>query len=197
MNDKTGLSLVTDYGENQPLLMDYFGFNPELYKLKFASNGSHELSERVVQAFKEAGMLARLSKESESRGRDGRGFNGPGLDHGVFVPFRIMFGHEFKHVPIVQASIDSNLDPEKEWAVGKAVSKLREEGILILSGGLTVHTFEDFTAFSEKTAKPIYKEFSQAILDAAQQPTVRLPVVLPCVRYTHHIHIARTEGSSG
>lgn len=197
MNDKTGLSSVTDYGENQPLLMDYFGFNPELYKLKFASNGSHELSERVVQAFKEAGMLARLSKESESRGRDGRGFNGPGLDHGVFVPFRIMFGHEFKDIPIVQASIDSNLDPEKEWAIGKAVSKLREEGILILSGGLTVHTFEDFTAFSEKTAKPIYKEFSQAILEAAQQPTVRLFVTLPCVRYPHRIHIAQTEGSFG
>lgn len=166
------LLLVTDYGDDQPLLMDYFGFDPELYQLKFSSKGSHELSERVVETFKEAGMLARLTRESETRGRDGRGYMGPGLDHGVFVPFRIMFGHEFKDIPIVQASIDSNLDPEKEWAIGRAVSKLREEGILILSGGLTVHTFQDFSAFSEKSAKPIYKEFSQAILEAAQQPTV-------------------------
>ena len=163
---------VTDYGDDQPLLMDYFGFDRELYELKFSSRGSHEISERIVEVFKEAGMLAILTKETEPRGRDGRGYMGPGLDHGVFIPFRIMFGHEFKNVPIIQASIDSNLDPEKEWAIGRAVSKLREEGILILSGGLTVHTFEDFTAFVESTAKPVYKEFSSAILEAVQQPIV-------------------------
>jgi len=55
------------------------------------------------------------------------------------------------------------------WKVGKAVAKLRQEGILVLSGGLTIHTFEDFTAFSEDAAKPIFKEFDSAILDAVQQ----------------------------
>lgn len=44
---------------------------------------------------------------------------------------------------------------------------------MILSGGLTIHTFEDFSAFVEETAKPIFKDFNQAILDAAQQPQVR------------------------
>jgi len=34
---------------------------------------------------------------------------------------------------------------------------------------LTVHTFEDFTAFSEETAKPIFTSWSQAITDAVQQ----------------------------
>ncbi|KAH8117231.1 Extradiol ring-cleavage dioxygenase, class III enzyme, subunit B [Phellopilus nigrolimitatus] len=166
-----GERLVTDYGDNQPLLMDYFGFDPELYELKFVSRGSHDLSLRVVDAFKEAGHLARTVPVSEPRGQDGRGYAGPGLDHGVFVPFRIMFGHEFQDVPIVQASIDASLSPEKNWAVGKAVAKLREEGILILSGGLTVHSFADFEAFAEKTAKPIFKEFDQAISNAVLQPT--------------------------
>lgn len=31
----------------------------------------------------------------------------------------------------------------------------RDEGLLILSGGLTVHTFEDISSFNEKTAKPV------------------------------------------
>jgi aromatic ring-opening dioxygenase catalytic subunit (LigB family) len=61
----------------------------------------------------------------EPRGQDGRGFEGTGLDHGVFVPFRIMFGEEFTDIPIVQVSIDGSLDPEKNWQVGKAVAKLR------------------------------------------------------------------------
>jgi aromatic ring-opening dioxygenase catalytic subunit (LigB family) len=35
-----------------------------------------------------------------------------------------MFGTEFD-VPVVQVSIDSSLDPEKNWAIGKALSALR------------------------------------------------------------------------
>ena len=70
-------------------------------------------------------MKARLTNENEARGDDGRGFPGPGLDHGVFVPFRIMFGEEFTSIPIVQVSIDSSLDPERNWQAGKAVAKLR------------------------------------------------------------------------
>ena len=61
----------------------------------------------------------------EARGQDGRGFSGPGLDHGVFVPFKLMFGEDFMDVPVVQVSIDSSLSPEKNWAVGKAVEALR------------------------------------------------------------------------
>ena len=108
--------------------MDYYGFAPELYQLKFTSRGSSQLSQRVVQAFQESGVRARTTPASESRGRDGRGYNGPGLDHGVFVPFRIMFGEEFDgegSVPIVEASIHSSLSPEDNWQLGKAVAKLR------------------------------------------------------------------------
>jgi 4,5-DOPA dioxygenase extradiol len=52
---------------------------------------------------------------------------GPGLDHGVFVPFRIMFGEDFTEIPIVQVSIDSSLDPKKNWELGKALASLRYE----------------------------------------------------------------------
>ena len=158
--------------------MDYFGFPPQMYKLKFSSNGSHALSERVVEAFKSAGLPARTTSKLEARGRDGRGYSGPGLDHGVFIPFRIMFGHEFHDIPIVQASIDASMSPEKNWQIGQAVKQLREEGFLILSGGYTVHTFADFAAFAEKTAKPIYKEWDNAILQAVQKPDVSTYLLL-------------------
>ena len=73
----------------------------------------------------QAGVRARLTGPNEARGMDGRGFQGPGLDHGVFIPFRLMFGEEFRSVPIVQASIDGSLSPESNWNLGKAISKLR------------------------------------------------------------------------
>lgn len=122
--------------------MDYYGFPPELYQLKFKSRGDSALSQRIVDLYQnerhslfckscthqlssQAGQKARTTTVLESRGQDGRGFSGPGLDHGVFVPFRIMFGEEFTEIPVVQVSIDSSLDPAKNWELGKAVADLR------------------------------------------------------------------------
>ena len=143
---------MTDYGDENPLLMDYYGMSPELYKLQFSSRGDATLSRRVLELFhqvlylslsplsllpvrrlsktivrdpRQAGIRARLTTRDEVRGADGRGFAGPGMDHGVFVPFRLMFGEEFRSVPIVQASIDGSLSPESNWNLGKAIAKLR------------------------------------------------------------------------
>jgi 4,5-DOPA dioxygenase extradiol len=160
-----GERLVTDYPEN-PLLMDYYGFPPALYQLKFKSRGDSKLAQRVVDLYKQAGQKARTTTVNESRGEDGRGFLGPGLDHGVFVPFRIMFGEEFIDIPIVQVSIDSSLDPKKNWELGKALSQLREEGILILSGGLTAHNLRDPSSFAPDTARDVHKQFDEEIYKA-------------------------------
>ncbi|KAN0140662.1 Extradiol ring-cleavage dioxygenase class III enzyme subunit B [Lactarius tabidus] len=162
-----GEQLVTDYGDENPLLMDYYyNSDPELYELKFNSRGDTTLSKRVVELFQNAGIRARLTTKDETRGRDGRGFEGPGLDHGVFVAFKLMFGEEFRSVPIVQASIDGSLSPEGNWALGKAVSKLREEGILILSGGLTVHNLRELESFDPESASLPSRPFNDAVSSA-------------------------------
>ncbi|KAJ7646993.1 Extradiol aromatic ring-opening dioxygenase [Roridomyces roridus] len=163
-----GERLVTDYGDTNPLLYDYCGFAPSFYQIDFKSRGDAALAQRVVDLYKAAGQRARLSPKSEARGEDGRGFCGPGFDHGVFIPFRIMFGNIFTDIPVVEVSIDSSLSPEVNWGVGKAVSKLREEGILVLSGGLTVHNLRDFGCFSPDTAKPAHIEFDRAIVEAVK-----------------------------
>ncbi|KAJ7646733.1 Extradiol ring-cleavage dioxygenase, class III enzyme, subunit B [Roridomyces roridus] len=159
---------VTDYGDTNPLLYDYYGFAPSFYQIDFKSRGDTALAQRVVDLYKAAGQRARLSPKTESRGQDGRGFSGPGFDHGVFVPFRIMFGNVFTDIPIVEVSIDASLSPEVNWDVGKALAKLREQGILVLSGGLTVHNLRDFSSFSPDRAKPAHIEFDRAIIEAVK-----------------------------
>lgn len=151
---------VTDYGDENPLLMDYYGFPKELYDITWRSKGSKALSQRVVSAFRAAGMPARTTPTTEHRGEDGRPTHRKyhnGLDHGVFVPFKLMFPDTTGSfdVPVVQVSIGSDYTPEHEYEIGKAVKGLRDEGILVLSGGLTIHTFRDPSSFNEKTAKPV------------------------------------------
>ncbi|KAJ7614000.1 Extradiol ring-cleavage dioxygenase, class III enzyme, subunit B [Roridomyces roridus] len=152
-----GERLVTDYGETNPLLYDYsICLAPSFYEIDFESRGDTALAQRVVDLYKAAGQRARLTPKTEARGKDGRGFSGPGFDHGVFIPFRIMFGNVFKDIPIVEVSIDSSLSPEVNWDVGKAVAKLREEGIL------------DFGCFAPETAKPVHIEFDRAVVQAVK-----------------------------
>jgi aromatic ring-opening dioxygenase catalytic subunit (LigB family) len=79
----------------------------------------------LIYSDDQVGQVARTTSKLEPRGHDGRGFQGPGLDHGVFVPFLLMFGEELTEIPIVQVSIDSSLSPEKNWSIGKAVERLR------------------------------------------------------------------------
>jgi hypothetical protein len=43
--------LVTDYGDENPLLFDYYGFPEYLYKLKFKSRGDSNLANTVVELY--------------------------------------------------------------------------------------------------------------------------------------------------
>jgi aromatic ring-opening dioxygenase catalytic subunit (LigB family) len=83
-----------------------------------------------------------------------------------------MFGDVLPDVPVVEISIDGSLSPEKNWAVGRAVQALRDEGILVLSGGLTVHNLRDFSSFVKGSAGELHKAFDQAVLDAVTVPDV-------------------------
>ena len=47
-----------------------------------------------------------------------------------------------------------------------------KQGILILSGGLTFHSFREMFAFSEDGAQDVHKSFHTALIDAVKQPEV-------------------------
>ncbi|MBW0494883.1 hypothetical protein O181_034598 [Austropuccinia psidii MF-1] len=161
---------VTDYGKDQPLLYDYYGFPPECYEAKWHSNGSSEISDQVIECLTKAGIEARKTTTKEPRGQDGRKGPSSGLDHGVFIPFMIMFP-EGKNttfsIPIVQVSMDGSLDPFENYKLGQSLSLLRKQGILVLCGGLTVHNLEDFREFSQHTASESVKTFDDSIIPAA------------------------------
>lgn len=47
-----------------------------------------------------------------------------GIDHGVFVPFTMMFPDGLD-IPLVEVSLSSNLDPQYHIDIGKALTPLR------------------------------------------------------------------------
>ncbi|PUU76337.1 aromatic ring-opening dioxygenase LigB subunit [Tuber borchii] len=126
-----GSKVEVNTAESTDLIYDYHGFPDHYYKHKYPNVGSKELAEKVLGLLKEAGI------ESEGVRR--------GPDHGVFTPFTCMFDPEDNPlgVPLVQVSLFSQEDPNMHYALGKAVSKLRDEGVVIIGSGMAVHNLRD------------------------------------------------------
>ena len=109
------------------LLYDYYGFPPESYKIKYQAPGSPELANKISQLLSRYSMGPKLD--------DARNF-----DHGVFVPLKLMYPEA--NIPIVQISLVHTLDPAFHMEMGKAMSELSRENIMILGSGSSFHNLE-------------------------------------------------------
>jgi aromatic ring-opening dioxygenase catalytic subunit (LigB family) len=107
-----------------PLLFDYYGFPPHTYQLRYDVPGSPSLATKAASLLQAAGFTARLDQQR-------------GLDHGVFVPLKVIYPEAT--IPVVELSLDRSLDPALHLAAGQALASLRDEGVLILSAGMSFH----------------------------------------------------------
>jgi aromatic ring-opening dioxygenase catalytic subunit (LigB family) len=106
------------------LLFDYYGFPEETYRLRYPVPGEPALAERVRDLLTGAGIDAR---EEKARG----------LDHGVFIPFLLIYPEA--DIPIVELSLVQGLDARTHLAIGRALAPLRDEGVLIVGSGMSYH----------------------------------------------------------
>jgi 4,5-DOPA dioxygenase extradiol len=109
-------------GDERPrTIHDFGGFPRELYEQQYPAPGSVELAQRV----------SRLVGRGASLRTDW------GLDHGTWSVLKYL--RPEADVPVVQLSIDGRLPPEGHLAIGRALTPLREEGVLILGSGNVTH----------------------------------------------------------
>jgi aromatic ring-opening dioxygenase catalytic subunit (LigB family) len=111
------------------LLFDYYGFPEHTYRLTYPAPVSPRVAARVRNLLADAGIA---SAEEANRG----------LDHGVFVPFLLIYPDS--SVPMVQLSLKAGLDAAEHLAIGKALIRLREEGVLIAGSGMSYHNLSGF-----------------------------------------------------
>ena len=156
-----------------PLLYDYSGFPPETYELQWPAPGAPELAERVRRLLSNAGM--------ESGADSSRGF-----DHGVFVPLKVAYPEA--RLPTVQLSLREGLDPSEHLAIGRALTPLRDEGVLILGSGMSYHNMRGFMS---SRAKVDSERFNAWLADAVSQDPRRRDELLvhwdaaPSARQSH------------
>ena len=151
---------ILDNDENK-LYYDYYGFPDALYKLQWRSKGSSNLVGRIEELLNSKNISNRRSQ------------NQRGLDHGVFAPFLHMFPLQEKAVfpiPVVEVSMHASADPQELIRLGQALSPLRDEQILIICGGLSIHNLRDFSQFNSGSASQDVKDFERSVIQAAESP---------------------------
>ena len=140
--------------EKPSLLFDYYGFPEHTYRLTYPVVGSPALAERVRGLLAEAGFDSDVDHER-------------GLDHGVFVPLKLVYPDA--DVPVLQLSLQRDLDPSEHLAIGRALAPLRDEGVLIVGSGMSYHNLRDF--FSPRGNEPA-ERFDAWLTEAAQAEPV-------------------------
>lgn len=121
-----------------PLLYDFSGFAARYYDVTYAAPGAPELAASV------GGMLSRS-------GLDVHQDPSRGLDHGAYVPLVEMYPDA--DIPVLQISMPT-LDPGDLFEIGRSLTPLRDEGVLIMGSGFSTHNLRDANFGSPAAAKP-------------------------------------------
>jgi len=120
------------------LLFDYYGFPEHTYHLTYPAAGSPALAARVRELLRQAGI------ESDADERRG-------IDHGVFIPFKLIFPNA--DIPIVPLSLRQDLDARAHIAVGAALASLRDEGVLVVGSGMSYHNLRELLRPSSQASE--------------------------------------------
>ena len=108
--------------ERPGTIHDFYGFPRPLYEVTYPAPGSPVLAQRV----RETVRAAKVRPDPDR-----------GLDHGAWSVLRRMFPGA--DIPVVQLSLDRTKPPAFHYQLGKELSGLRREGVLILGSGNIVH----------------------------------------------------------
>lgn len=142
------------------LIYDYYGFPEHTYELTYPAPGEPQLAQRVVDLLHQAGLPAKVDAE--------RGF-----DHGMFIPLKLMF--PAADIPVIQLSLRQDMDPAAHLAVGRALTALRDDNVLIIGSGMSFHNMR---AYGDSRFSSISDEFDDWLTDAAQSPAAEREALL-------------------
>lgn len=129
---------------------DFYGFPEALYRLRYAAPGAPDLAERV----------ARLTGAAHDAHR--------GLDHGAWVP--AMLGWPEADIPIFQLSVQPEQSPAHHIALGRKLSALRAEDILVMGSGSATHNLRALVrGGGDSEPEPWAQEFDDWLADTVEK----------------------------
>lgn len=164
-------------GAQRPgMLYDYYGFPPESYEFQYPAPGNPALAMEIQTLLQHQGIDARLDSHRD-------------YDHGTFIPLMLMYPEA--QIPVVQVSLLHSLDPAAHISLGKALSPLREKGVLILGSGMSFHNMRAFFSGDPAVAvrSQAFDTWLEQVLNGADVAQIEQQLIAwkkaPEARYAH------------
>jgi 4,5-DOPA dioxygenase extradiol len=146
---ESGVQMVSEI-DNYSMIYDFGGFPDELFQVVYPAKGDKELSRRVQQLLTENG----IANQAETQ---------RGLDHGSWTLLNRIYPNA--DIPLIAMSVNPDLTPEEQYKIGQALAPLREEDVLIIGSGVTVHNFGLFGVQDKAAVKALAIGFEKWLED--------------------------------
>lgn len=110
--------------EKYETIYDFGGFQDELYEMTYPAQSDRQLIEQIQSMFAKQGIQSVMNEKR-------------GLDHGAWAVLKLLYPDA--DIPVIALSVNRNLSNAQQYQIGKALTELREQDILIIGSGGTVH----------------------------------------------------------
>jgi len=131
------------------MIYDFYGFPEEMYYIQYPVMGDRKLAERIKNIFEENGIESSLDRDR-------------GIDHGAWTILKLMYPDI--DIPVITLSLNPLIPPEEQYKIGKALSSLKKEDVLIIGSGGIVHNLSEVRG-DATIADPWAVEFDDWIND--------------------------------
>lgn len=167
-------------GMAQPrTIHDFYGFPQALFDQRYPAPGAPALADALSRTLK--------APNGSVVGVDSGEW---GLDHGAWSVLKPMFPQA--DIPVLQLGMDYDRPPAEHYAIGEQLRGLREQGVLIVGSGNTVHNLRAMRWGAGDGAYDWAAEFDRIVAERIEQGRLdALAEVLerePQARLAHPTH---------
>lgn len=149
---------AVNFTELPETIHDFGGFPRVLFEIEYPVHGAPEIARRAASLLEASGYAVQRSPHR-------------GLDHGAWVPLRLMFPDA--DIPAFQVSVVRGAGPAAHERFGQALSALQDEGVLILGSGSLTHNLYEFRGQGIDAPVPAWVSDFGAWMKAALQNNQR------------------------
>ena len=133
------------------IMYDFYGFEDELYKVKYEINSDEKLTLDLIEKLKKENINISIDENRKS------------YDHGVWNVLALMYEH--LEIPVLQISIPTSYNINQLINLGEKLQQFKDEALIICSGGIT-HNLGDMSM--NPNVRNYAKEFNDDMIDIVE-----------------------------
>lgn len=137
--------------EANKIMYDFYGFEDELYKVKYEINSDEKLTLNLIEKLKKENINISIDENRKS------------YDHGVWNVLALMYEH--LEIPVLQISIPTSYNINQLIELGEKLQQFKNEALIICSGGIT-HNLGDMSM--NPNIRNYAKEFNDDMIDVIE-----------------------------